>query len=66
MKASELRNKSEQELQSELLALRKEQFTLRAQGATGQANSSHQFRQIRQNIARIKTVLNEKKQHVDA
>ena len=62
MKAGELRKKSEQDLQKELLELRKEQFSLRVQAATGQANSSHQFRQIRQNIARIKTVLNEKKQ----
>ena len=66
MKASELRNKSEEDLQKELLGLRKEQFSLRVQAATGQVNGNHQFRQLRQNIARVKTVLNEKKQQADA
>jgi large subunit ribosomal protein L29 len=66
MKAAELRNKSEQELQQELLELRKEQFSLRVQSATGQASGGHQFRKIRQDIARIKTVLNEKQQQADA
>ncbi len=62
MKAGELRKKSNKDLQKELLELRKEQFSLRVQAATGQANNSHHFRRVRQNIARIKTVLNEKKQ----
>ena len=62
MKAGELRKKSDQDLQKELLELRKEQFSLRVQAATGQASKSHQFRRVRQSIARIKTVLNEKKQ----
>lgn len=66
MKASELRKKSEQDLEKDLLELRKEQFSLRVQSATGQVNGNHQFRQIRQNIARIKTVMNEKKQQADA
>jgi large subunit ribosomal protein L29 len=66
MKAGALRKKSEQDLQKELLELRKEQFSLRVQAATGQAVGNHQGRQIRQNIARIKTVLNEKKQQPDA
>jgi large subunit ribosomal protein L29 len=66
MKAGALRNKSEQDLEKELLELRKEQFSLRVQAATGQASGNHQNRRVRQNIARIKTVLNEKKRQSDA
>ena len=57
MKASELRNKSAMELQNEMLSLRKEQFALRLQRATGQAVKPDQFGKVRKNIARIKTVL---------
>ena len=60
MEASELRNKSVQELNDELLALRREQFNLRMQKATGELNQNHQHRKVRKDIARIKTVLNEK------
>ena len=56
MKASELRNKSPAELQQELLSLRKEQFALRLQRATGQAVKPDQFGKVRKNIARVKTV----------
>jgi large subunit ribosomal protein L29 len=56
MKASELLKKSAAELRSELLALRKEQFALRLQRATGQAVKPDQFRKVRRNIARVKTV----------
>ena len=56
MKASELRNKSALELQNELLSLRKEQFALRLQRATGQAVKPDQFGKVRKNIARLKTV----------
>jgi large subunit ribosomal protein L29 len=56
MKASELRNKSAAELQQELLSLRKEQFALRLQRATGQAVKPDQFSKVRRNIARAKTV----------
>jgi large subunit ribosomal protein L29 len=56
MKASELRNKSPAELQQELLSLRKEQFALRLQRATGQAVKPDQFSKVRRNIARAKTV----------
>lgn len=59
MKASELREKSSDELQRELLELRREQFNLRMQEATGQLVHTHQFGQIRRNVARIKTVLRE-------
>ena len=56
MKASELHKKSAQELQNELMSLRKEQFALRLQRATGQAVKPDQFGKVRKNIARVKTV----------
>lgn len=59
MKANELRKKSEPELQQELLELRKEQFNLRMQAASGQLPRPHQFTRVRRDIARIKTVLHE-------
>ncbi len=61
MKASELRGKNEGELKSELLGLLREQFNLRMQRASGQMTKGHLLRNVRRNIARIKTVLNEKK-----
>ena len=60
MNASELRQKTVDELNQELLALLREQFNLRMQRATGQASKSHLFRQARRNIARVKMVLGEK------
>ncbi|RTE87646.1 MULTISPECIES: 50S ribosomal protein L29 [Gammaproteobacteria] len=60
MKASELKNKSVEELNQELIELLREQFNLRMQAATGQLNQTHVFKQVRKNIARVKTVLNEK------
>jgi large subunit ribosomal protein L29 len=59
MKASELRNKSAGELREELLKLRREQFNLRMQRATGQMARPDQFGKVRKDIARVKTVLNE-------
>jgi large subunit ribosomal protein L29 len=56
MKASELHKKSALELQNELMSLRKEQFALRLQRATGQAVKPDQFGKVRRNIARVKTV----------
>ena len=56
MKPSELRKKSALELQNELMSLRKEQFALRLQRATGQAVKPDQFGKVRKNIARVKTV----------
>ena len=61
MKASELRNKSTAELREELMGLLREQFNLRMQNATGQLSRPHQFKRVRKDIARIKTVLNETK-----
>jgi large subunit ribosomal protein L29 len=56
MKASELHKKSALELQNELMSLRKEQFALRLQRATGQPVKPDQFSKVRRNIARVKTV----------
>lgn len=57
MKASELKNKSIDELLEELVSLRREQFNLRMQQATGQMARPDQYRKVRKNIARVKTVL---------
>ena len=62
MNASELRGKSEQELRDELLALRREQFNLRMQqGINPDAVRSDQIAKVRKNIARVKTIMNEKR-----
>ena len=61
MRADKLRQQSETELREELLKLRREEFNLRMQRSTGQLARTDQFGKIRRNIARIKTVLNEKK-----
>ncbi len=58
--ASELRAKSPQELKSQLLDLKREQFNLRFQLATGQLENTARMREVRREIARIKTVLHEK------
>lgn len=60
MNASELRNKTAGELQSELLALLKEQFNLRIQKGVGQTPQTHLVKKVRKEIARIKTILCEK------
>jgi len=60
MKATELRNKSESELQDELYALLQEQFSLRMQHGSGQLAKPHQLKRVRRDIARVKTVLNDK------
>jgi large subunit ribosomal protein L29 len=61
MDAKALREKSKSELEAELLDLRKEQFSLRMQKAAGQLKQTHELRRVRRDIARIKTVLAEKK-----
>ncbi|CAG0997883.1 50S ribosomal protein L29 [Rhodocyclaceae bacterium] len=60
MKASELRQKNEAELDKELLDLRKAQFSLRMQVATQQLNNTSQLGKVRKDIARIKTIQREK------
>ena len=59
MNATELRKMSSKELNDELVGLRREQFNLRMQQATGQLVRSDQYRKVRKDIARIKTVLRE-------
>ena len=56
---SELREKSATELNDELVALRKEEFNMRMQRGTGQLSNTARFKQIRRDVARIKTVLTE-------
>jgi len=60
MKASELRNRTTQELRAEMNDLLREQFNLRMQKGTGQLARPDQVKKVRHDIARIKTVLNEK------
>ena len=60
MKASELRNKKADELNAELIELRRAQFSLRMQAATQQLNKPDQIQKTRRDIARVKTVLAEK------
>lgn len=60
MKAIELREKSVDELNAQLLLLLEEQFKLRMQESTGQLAQTHLLKQTRREIARIKTVLQEK------
>ena len=60
MKASELRAKSVDELKSELLSLLKAQSGLRMQIATQQLAKTSEFKKVRRDIARVRTVLHEK------
>jgi large subunit ribosomal protein L29 len=60
MKATDLRSKNIDELNNELIELRRAQFSLRMQSATQQLNKPDQILKTRRNIARIKTVLAEK------
>jgi large subunit ribosomal protein L29 len=59
MDANGLRGKSVDELDEELLALRREQFNLRMHKATGELTRHHEHRRVKRDIARVKTVLNE-------
>jgi len=58
MKASEIRQKSADELRDLLIDLRKQQFDLRMQLGTGQLTEPNRLRQVRRDIARVKTVIN--------
>lgn len=60
MKAQELRDKTPEQLREQLLALSKEAFNLRFQQATGQISSTARIRTVRRDLARVKTVLNQK------
>lgn len=60
MKATDLRVKSDDELKDQLVGLRKEAFNLRFQAASGQLENTARVGLVRRDIARIKTVLNER------
>lgn len=60
MKASELRSKNGEELQKELEALLRAQFGLRMQVATQQLGNTSQLKKVRRDIARVRTLINEK------
>lgn len=60
MKAQDLREKSVDELQQQLLSLLSDQFKYRMQKATGQLPQTHLIGQVRKDIARVKTVLRER------
>ena len=60
MKASDIRSKTQDELSDDLASLKKEQFNLRFQRATGQLEKTARVRQVRKDIARIKTIAAEK------
>ncbi len=60
MKAEEVRLKTVDELGDRLIGLKKEAFNLRFQKATGQLENTSRVRQVRRDIARIKTILREK------
>ncbi|ABE48558.1 50S ribosomal protein L29 [Methylobacillus pratensis] len=66
MKASELRNKTVEELNNELIELRRAQFSLRMQLATQQLNKVDQVGKVRRDIARVRSVLAEKAKAANA
>ena len=59
MNAADLRAKSIDQLNEELVALRREQFNLRMQHATGELTHNHEHGRVRKDIARVKTVIAE-------
>lgn len=65
-KPADIRAKSEKELETRLAELRKEQFNLRFQRATGQLANTARCNQVRKEIARIMTVIGERKRGVEA
>lgn len=66
MTAEELRAKSAEELAEDLLVLRREQFSLRMQQATGELARHTEHRRVKKDIARVKTVMNELKKKSNA
>ncbi|MEQ8602623.1 MAG: 50S ribosomal protein L29 [Marivibrio sp.] len=61
MKIEDLRHKTDDELKDQLAALNKEAFNLRFQGASGQLENTARVRQVRRDIARIKTIVAQRK-----
>jgi large subunit ribosomal protein L29 len=64
MEIKDLRQKSVAQLKDQLIELRQEQFNLRMQRSQGQLTQSHQFRNVRRDVARIKMTLGEKESRV--
>ena len=60
MKAEELRGKTPDELREQLVSLKKEAFNLRFQSATSQLENTARVRQVRREVARVSTILNQK------
>ena len=60
MKASDVRALSEDQMKDEIVKLKKEQFNLRFQKATGQLEKTARFNEVRKDIARIKTIARQK------
>lgn len=61
MKAHELRTKSDEELQNEVLSLARKRFNLRMQQGTGQLSRPSEMKVLRRDLARVKTVINERR-----
>ncbi len=61
MNANELREKTQPELNKELTDLLREQFNLRMQKGSGQLSQTHKLKTVRRDIARVYTIINEKK-----
>jgi len=66
MKAPDLRTKSPDELKDELIGLRKESFNLRFQAASGQLENTARVREVKRDIARVKTIIGERSGATDA
>ncbi|MGZ3217602.1 50S ribosomal protein L29 [Paracoccus sp. T5] len=60
MDATELKSKTPDQLKDQLVALKKEAFNLRFQQATGQLENTARMRAVRRDVARVKTILNQK------
>ncbi|RJL16693.1 50S ribosomal protein L29 [Paracoccus siganidrum] len=60
MDAQELKSKTPDQLKDQLVALKKEAFNLRFQQATGQLENTARMRAVRRDVARVKTILNQK------
>lgn len=63
MNAQELREKNKDQLQDELKELLRQQFNLRMQKGMGETPKTHLMRQVRRDIARVKTIMNEQEQN---
>jgi large subunit ribosomal protein L29 len=59
MEIKDLRSKTAAQLKDQLIELRQEQFNLRMQRSQGQLTQSHQFRQVRRDVARVKMVMSD-------